>query len=140
MKNLFKPLAFIALLLAAVSTKAQINTMYFVDSEVVTCGEISSSNKPLDISDEWTISSTGGWVYVSVTNPKPLATDELKVVISKKIGGEYEEVETKYYEIEPEWENTYFKYTFKSKGQYEIAVYTAKDVWINSAYCTVNVK
>jgi len=89
----------------------------------------------------FTIPSGGGYLTVYVDNAnKPFNVTDLTVNIYKKgSSGDYDDlVETKYYTISKTNTATYFEYTFKDAGDYQVEVNSGKGVWINSGTVTIH--
>ncbi len=117
------------------------STFYYMNSKVQFCLDLDDNQMPKKPGTSYIISKKGSWIYVHVQNDKKLATSQLIVRVYKKKGKDYKElIETKYYDIKPEWEDTHFKYTFYKSGDYKVSVSSKDDVWINSGYVKISYK
>jgi hypothetical protein len=121
--------------------KAQVNTDYYKNSEVIFCEEVSDGS-PVNSSSSFTIGANGGYVTVQVDNGKAMKTTQLIVDVWKKSStGDYDKfVETKKYDIKSTWDAPYFEYTFYKAGKYKLSIYNEDEVFINSGYVTINMK
>jgi len=121
--------------------KAQVNTDYYKNSEVIFCEDVVDGS-PVNASSSFTIGEDGGYVQVQVDNGKPMKTTQLIVDVYKKSSsGDYDKkIETKTYDIKATWDAPYFKYTFYKAGKYKLEIYNEDDVYINSGYVTINMK
>ncbi len=114
------------------------STFYYKNSKVKFCTDLDSEQYPQNPGETFYISPSGSWVYVWIGNDKKLATSELTVDVYRKKGNDYSEfVESKHYDITPTWEDTHFKYSFYTPGDYKVSIYTKDNVWMNSGYVTI---
>ena len=84
--------------------------------------------------------SNGGAINVYLSMRRPLNTDRLLVDVWKKEGldGDYiEYVESKKFKVEPEWLHAFFKYNFRSRGEYKISIHNADEELIGSKTISV---
>ena len=121
--------------------KAQVNTEYYKNSEVIFCEDVVDGSA-VNASSTFTIGANGGYVQVQVDNGKAMKTTQLIVDVWKKSStGEYDKfVETKKFDIKATWDSPFFEYTFYKAGKYKLSIYNEDEVFINSGYVTINMK
>lgn len=107
--------------------------------KIIFCDKIKD-NKPINIREKISIKNHSGETYIYLISNRPLNSEILLVRIWKKknIKSFYDEfVDSKKYNIQSDWYDTYFKYRFTSPGEYKIDFYNDKDLLIRTAYITV---
>lgn len=85
--------------------------------------------------------SNGGFINVYLRMNRSFNTDKLLLDVWKKKNqdGDYVEyVESKKFKVEPEWRHTFFKYNFRSPGEYKISIHDAEEKLIGSQTISVN--
>lgn len=115
--------------------KEELGYSYYDNSKVIFCERVFT-NKPYNTF----LSTSVGRVYVYLDNAKSLNTDIILVYIYKKKNRafEYDEfVESKKFRVEPTWNNTYFKYSFKQPGDYKILIYNKNEQPIKNGFLKV---
>ncbi len=98
------------------------------------------NNNPFNVIDKVSMGRDGGEVYINIINNKPFNTDRLLLDIKRKSKtiNDYDEfVDSKKFQINPEWNNTFLKYKFEKTGQYKINLLDEKELLIKTAYISV---
>ncbi len=119
--------------------RSNVTSAYYDNCELLFC-EIVLSGKPIRITNKAYLKKNNGLIYVYLNNGTPLKTSVLVVDVWKKgiHAYDYDQfVETKYYKIDPEWPDAFFKYYFKEKGEYKFSVYNENEVLIGTNYIVV---
>ncbi|MBI1939463.1 MAG: hypothetical protein HYS25_15245 [Ignavibacteriales bacterium] len=96
--------------------------------------------KPQNFLSRISLNKSGGEVYIYVINDKPLGTGKLLVNIWRRIkpNTDFDQfIDSKKFEIDEEWNDTYFKHTFPQKGEYKINIFNEKEILIKTAYISV---
>lgn len=112
---------------------------YIGDTQITFC-ELVINEKPINPLNSLSLSRSGGQVFVYLNNYMPFNIDVIKVQIWKQSNdnSNYENlVDEKKYKLLPEWNDTFFKYIFKSTGEYKIDVLDEKNNFIASNIITV---
>lgn len=117
-----------------------ISTDYYIGASVVFCeGVEEKTGEAKTPSSIFTISSSGGFVYVLIKHKKPFKTTEMIIDVWK--GTDYGDfVETKEITIEENWQYTFFKYTFYTAGKYKFSVFNKDQTFIEAGYVTIDVE
>ncbi len=119
--------------------RSNVTSSYYYNCEFVFC-EIVLGGNPIRITNKAYLKKNNGLIYVYLNNGAPLKTSVLIVDIWKKEkhAFDYDKfVETKYYRIDPEWPDAYFKYYFKEPGEYKFSIYNDNEVLIRTNYIQV---
>jgi len=119
--------------------RQDVTSDYYYNCEMVFC-EIVLGGKPIRITNHAYLKKNNGLIYVYLNNGTPFNTPALIVDVWKKGNDteDYDEfIETKYFKIDPEWSDTYFKYIFKEPGEYKFSVYNKHEALIISNYIQV---
>lgn len=97
------------------------------------------SGSPINLVDKVSLSRDGGEIYFYIINDKPLNTSKLEIKINRKEKtADYDKyIDSKKFQIDPNWTDTYFKYIFKNKGEYKISIFNEKELLIKTAYISV---
>lgn len=98
------------------------------------------NGKPQNFLSRISLDKSGGEIYIYVINDKPFGTGKLLVNIWRRIkpNTDFDQfIDSKKFEIDEEWNDTYFKYTFPQKGEYKINIFSEKEILIKTAYITV---
>lgn len=97
------------------------------------------SGRPINLVDNVSLSRDGGEIYFYIINDKPLNTSKLEIKINRKEKtADYDKyIDTKKFQIDPSWTDTYFKYVFMNKGEYKISIFNEKELLIKTAYISV---
>ncbi len=114
-------------------------TQKYTTVEVTLCGRIQSG-KPVNIKQSISLGTEGGTIYIYLTNNQPL--DAEKILINTwrktKYSPDYDEfIDSKKYQLDGEWNDTYFQYRFTKPGDYKIYLYDEKELLIKTAYISV---
>ncbi len=112
---------------------------YIGDTQITFC-ELVINEKPINPLNTLSLSQSGGQVFVYLNNYMPFNIEIIKVQIWKlsNDNSNYENlVDEKKYKLLPEWKDTFFKYIFKSTGEYKIDVLDENDDFIASNIITV---
>lgn len=121
------------------ASKAFSATKSYVGEVQFTFCELVINGKPINTFNNLRLSKSGQ-VFVYLNNFMPFNIEEIKVQIWKKSieNSNYENlIDEKRYKLLPEWNDTYFRYTFKSAGEYKIDVFDKADKFIASNIITV---
>jgi hypothetical protein len=108
-------------------------------AEITLCDRIQSG-KPVDIKRTVSLQAEGGTVYIYVNNNQPLETEKILINTWRraKYGLDYDEfVDSKKYQIDRNWSDTFFKYKFTKPGDYRIELYDEKELLIKTTYISV---
>ncbi|MEW6506334.1 MAG: hypothetical protein AB1432_01175 [Bacteroidota bacterium] len=115
-------------------------TGYFMPNlKIIFCKRIVNGS-PAGILEKISLFKSNGEVYIYLINNMPLRSSKLLVNIWKKTthySGYEEFIDTKKYEINSEWYDTFFKYRFEKAGEYKINFFNQKELLLKSAYITV---
>lgn len=113
---------------------------YFMPNlKIVFCDRITNS-KPVGILEKISMLKNNGEVYIYLINNMPLKSSRLLVNIWRKkaANSDYDEfVDTKKYQINSEWYDTFFKYRFTKSGGYKINFFNEKELLLKTAYISV---
>lgn len=114
----------------------EVDTYYYENSEVLFCTGVSENGEPEGESDEFTMSRGASSIEVTtyVSNDKPFKTSKFYVDI---YDSDEELVDTYEYTVEEDWDWAKFPITLKKRGEYNIDVYNADDIFVNSASLTI---
>jgi hypothetical protein len=96
--------------------------------------------KPFKIKSSVSISKDDGTIYVCLNSDQPLGTEKILLNIWRKAkyGSDYDEfTDSKKYQLDRAWNDTYFKYSFMRPGDYRIYLYDEKELLIKTAYISV---
>lgn len=107
--------------------------------EVVFCERILNG-KPVNQKNKISLMLQNGETYIYLNNQKPLKTGRLLVNVwrKKSTGTDYEEfIDSKKYEIDSAWQDTYFRYRFEKSGNYKINFFNEKEILLKTAYISV---
>jgi hypothetical protein len=99
--------------------------------------------KPVDDYSTFTITSSGGYIYIYVMNDKPLKSAGINLIISKMDEDTYKydkEVTNEPYTINGKIPGTYIQYTFYEAGKYKVEVTNKDDIKIASGYVTIEMQ
>lgn len=124
-----------------VNTKTAVQpTNYLMPNlKIIFCERITNGN-PNGILEKISMLKNNGEVYIYIINNMPLKSSKLLVNIWKKkaSNSDYDEfVDTKKYQINYEWYDTFFKYRFEKKGEYKINFFNEKELLLKTAYISV---
>ncbi len=97
------------------------------------------SGRPINLVDKVSLNRDGGEIYFYIINDKPINTSKLEIKINRKEKtADYDKyIDTKKFQIDPSWTDTYFKYVFMNKGEYKISIFNEKELLIKTAYISV---
>jgi len=114
-------------------------TNKYTNVEAVFCENVLSG---IPVNPKWNVSmkSEGGLVCLYLKSNSPLRTERIHVTIMRKSNYsiDYDEfVASKKYQLNPDWEDVFFKYTFTKTGEYKFSVADEKELLIKTAYITV---
>lgn len=114
-------------------------TNRYTNVEAVFCENVLSG-LPINPKRNVSMKSEGGLVCLYLKNNNPFNTERIHVTIMRKSNRsiDYDEfVASKKYQLNPIWEDVFFKYTFTKTGEYKFSVADANDLLIKTAYITV---
>ncbi|MHB8929384.1 MAG: hypothetical protein ACYC5R_02165 [Melioribacteraceae bacterium] len=114
-------------------------TQKYTTVEVTLCGRIQSG-KPVNIKQSISLGTEGGTIYIYITNNQPLNTEKILINTWRKTkySSDYDEFsDSKKYQLDGEWNDTYFQYRFTKPGEYKIYLYDDKELLIKTAYISV---
>lgn len=117
------------------ASKAFTPTKSYVGETQMTFCELVINEKPVNPLNTISLSQSEGQVFVYLNNYLPFNIKIIKVQVWKQVNGEgnYENlVDEKQYQLQPEWKDAFFKYVFKSTGEYKIDVYDENEKFITS--------
>lgn len=121
-------------LLVSTEVQAQSKKLYF-------CSDYTASGEPVGVSSVWSISSTGGNVYMLYQNGGVnISTPKIHVYVDKLSGGTYKEYATK--SVIPDKYKSWviYDYTFTEAGDYKITFLDAANTPLATEYCTIKYK
>ncbi len=107
--------------------------------EAVFCDNVLSGI-PVNLKKNISLKSDNGLVCLYLKCSSPLNTERIHVTIMRKSNYsiDYDEfVASKKYQLDPDWEDVFFKYTFTKVGEYRFSVADEKELLIKTAYITV---
>ena len=107
--------------------------------EAVFCENVLSGI-PINPKQNVSLKSDGGLVCLYLKSNSPLNTERIHVTIMRKSNYsiDYDEfVASKKYQLNSDWEDVFFKYTFTKTGEYKFSVANEKELLIKTAYITV---
>ncbi|MDQ7818779.1 MAG: hypothetical protein RDU14_17260 [Melioribacteraceae bacterium] len=111
----------------------------FPNMKIIFCDNIVNG-KPKNLRDKISMQISDGETYIYIINSMPLRSERLMIKVWRKKApnSDYEEyVDTKKYQVNSFWYDTYFKYRFVRTGQYKINFYNEKEILIKTAYISV---
>ena len=121
------------------TTSKKLNNLYYDRISLTFCDRVIAG-RIINERTHVSISKDGGRVQVYLKSKTPLNTDKLLVDIwkQKENSFDYEQfIESKKFEMNPEWPDVFFRYKFNSEGNYKIAIYNSDEVLIKSGFITV---
>ncbi|MCX6169863.1 MAG: hypothetical protein NTX65_11015 [Ignavibacteriales bacterium] len=107
--------------------------------EVILSDKIQSG-RPVNTKRSISLSADGGTIYICLNNTQPFGTEKILINTWRKPNNnlDYDEfVDSKKFQIENEWNDTYFRYRFTRPGEYKIYLYDEKELLIKTAYISV---
>jgi len=107
--------------------------------EAVFCEKVLSGN-PINLKQNVSLKSDGGSVCLYLKSNSPFNTERIHVTIMRKSNYsiDYDEfTASKRYQLNSDWEDVFFKYTFTKTGEYKFSVTDEKELLIKTAYITV---
>lgn len=111
----------------------------YPNTEVMLCERIQGG-KPVNIKRTVSLQIEGGMIYIYIYSHQPLNTEKILINIWRraKYDLDYAEfVESKKYQIDSTWNDTFFRYKFGESGDYKIELYDEKELLIKTAYISV---
>jgi hypothetical protein len=111
----------------------------YPNAQVFFCERILN-HKPNGVYGSIPFRNTNGEVYVYIINKNAFGFDIITVKVwrRKTTNSNYEEyIDSKKFEIKPNWKDTYFKYQFSKTGEYMFSFFNEKEILIKTAYITV---
>ncbi len=138
-KKIVQDTLLVELVGSSLPNRSNVTSSYYYNCEFLFC-EIVLGGKPIRITNKAYLKKNNGLIYVYLNNGAPLKTSVLIVDVWKKDkrAFKYDEfVETKYYRIQPDWPDAFFKYTFKEPGEYKFSVYNESEALIKTNYIQV---
>ncbi len=116
-----------------------ISTNSYVNVEAVFCENVLSGI-PVNPKQNVSLKSDGGLVCLYLKSNSPLNTERIHVTIMRKSNYsiDYDEfVASKKYQLNSNWEDVFFKYTFTKTGEYKFSIADENELLIKTAYITV---
>ncbi|MBA4406054.1 hypothetical protein C0389_02150 [bacterium] len=113
--------------------------IHYPEAEITLCEKIQSG-KPVGTKRIVSLQYEGGAIYIYMSNTNPFNTEQILISTwrKEKYGLNYSEfIDSKKYEIDPQWNDTFFKYKFTKPGDYKIELYDKKELLIKTAYISV---
>lgn len=111
----------------------------FPNAQVFFCERILN-HKPYGVYGTIPFRNTNGDAYVYLVNRNPFGFEIMTVKVWRRktpISNYDEFVDSKKFEIKPNWKDTYFKYRFSKTGEYMFSFFNEKEILIKTAYITV---
>lgn len=111
----------------------------FPNMKIIFCDNIVNG-KPKNLRDRISMQASDGETYIYIINSMPLRSERIMIRVWRKKApnSDYEEyVDTKKYQVNSFWYDTYFKYKFAKTGEYKINFYNEKEILIKTAYISV---
>jgi hypothetical protein len=111
----------------------------YINVEAVFCENVLSG-LPINPKQNVSLKSDGGLVCLYLKSSSPLNTERIHVTIMRKSNYsiDYDEfVASKKYQLNSNWEDVFFKYTFTKTGEYKFSVADENELLIKTAYITV---
>ncbi len=118
--------------------KEEITSRYYDSNNLVFCERVING-KPINPKRSISLNEKDGELYIYFKSKAPLNTEILKVnVWRKKNRLDYDEfIEKKKYKVDPNWNDSFFKYKFAEPGNYKVSIYNENDLLINNGYILV---
>jgi len=116
-----------------------VTSSYYDFCQFVFC-EIVLGGKPVRIKSRAYVNKNKGLMYAYINNGAPFNTSAMMVDIWKRGENSFDYdtfVETKKFKIEPDWNDTFFRYQFKYPGDYKFTIYNENEVIMCKNYITV---
>ncbi|MEN8192308.1 MAG: hypothetical protein ABFS12_05795 [Bacteroidota bacterium] len=113
---------------------------YYDNVKLIFCEKVLVGGTPLGIVKNVSLSKTDGWLYLKISHYAPLNSNIIKVDFWSKENTSFDfdqYVESKKYQIDPTWPDTFFKYQFTKPGRYKIVIYNEFDAIMKTGYITV---
>lgn len=120
--------------LLSAGAQAQSKKLYF-------CSDYTATGEPVGVSSVWSISPTGGNVYMLYQNGGiNISTPTIYVYVDKLSDGSYKEYATK--SLIPDKYKSWaiYDYTFTEAGDYKITFLDASKNTLATEYCTIKFK
>lgn len=114
-------------------------SLYYEGSNMVFC-EVVINGKPINKRQVQSLGVHGRVSYVYINNFRPLNTEKILVYIWRKQVNsfDYEEfIESKKYKVDPDWEDTFFRYVFKEPGEYKMVVYNENELILSNGFIKI---
>lgn len=121
------------------SSKVANSSRYYENCDLTFC-EVVVNRKPVNVITSLSLSKNLGVVYVYLKNYMPFKTDTIKVQVWQDQDNDFEYekiIGSKMYKLNPDWEDTFFKYVFSKPGKYQIKVFNQNDIFIASGQIEV---
>ena len=111
----------------------------YINVEAVFCENVLRG-LPVNPKQNVSLKSDNGLVYLYMRSNSPLNTERIHVTILRKgnYSIDYDEfVASKRYQLNSNWADVFFKYTFTKTGEYKFSVADENELLIKTAYITV---
>jgi len=121
------------------STDRSVITNNYINVEAVFCENVLRG-LPVNPKQNVSLKSDNGLVCLYLRGNSPFNTERIHVTILRKgnYSIDYDEfVASKRYQLNSDWEDVFFKYTFNKTGEYKFSVADEKEILIKTAYITV---
>lgn len=121
------------------TTSKKLSSIYYDRIRLVFCERVIAG-RIINEKSYVSMSKDGGNVHVYLISKTPLNSNKLVVDIwkQKENSFDYEQyIESKKYAMLPSWPDVFFRYRFKTPGNYKVAVYNSDEVLIKSGFIKV---
>jgi hypothetical protein len=122
-----------------VDVKKEIPDSKYSETEIVFCRQIINE-KPFSVVNSVSGTTGKNEIYLYINNRKPLNTGTVLINFWRqaKQGPDFDEFAgAKKFELNKEWNDTYFKISFDKTGRYKISLYDDGELLIKSVYFSV---
>lgn len=114
-------------------------SLYYEGSNMSFC-EIVIDGRPINIRSVASLKVHGRVSYVFINNYRPLNTEKVLVQLWRRNPNSYEYdefVESKKYRVKPDWDDTFFRYTFKAPGEYKMFVFNENELILANGFIKI---
>ena len=111
----------------------------YPSAEITFCEEMQSG-KPAGIKKSIYLPTEEGKICIYINNTRPLKTERILLNIWRKLKYErdYKDlIDSRKYQVDPSWSDTFFRYKFSRAGDYKIDLYDEREILIKTAYISV---
>lgn len=120
------------------TTSKKISSLFYDRIRLIFCQRVIAG-KIINEKSYVSMSKDEGQIFVYLIGQTPFNTKRLHVDIWKEKENSYEEqfIESKKFRMKPEWADVFFRYKFKTPGNYKISIYNGDEVLIKSGFIKV---